>query len=138
MGGWRFVTKPCRKIGICTVFCYPPGLKIRKIVLRIMWTFPFMSQINKNITQNEVKFALLVSSLGHGLKLPPPLSTALCKHILYPWASKAIYFQKEHRQHAIQILVLIYMTIQKYIISFVWLIGWQKINFNKSNLKNRI
>jgi hypothetical protein len=24
-GGLRFVTKPCRKIGICTVFCYKWG-----------------------------------------------------------------------------------------------------------------
>jgi hypothetical protein len=38
-GGWRFVTKPCKDIGICTVFCYK-ALKIRKIVLRIMWMFP--------------------------------------------------------------------------------------------------
>jgi hypothetical protein len=38
----RFVTKPCKHIGICTVLRYEGGggQKSRKIALRIMWTFP--------------------------------------------------------------------------------------------------
>ncbi len=40
-GDQQFVTKPCRKIGICTVFCYEGGgSENPEIVLRIMWTFP--------------------------------------------------------------------------------------------------
>jgi hypothetical protein len=39
-GGKRFVTKPCRKIGICTVLRYEGGggggQKKKKIALRIM------------------------------------------------------------------------------------------------------
>jgi hypothetical protein len=40
--GQQFVTKPCKNIGICTVLRYEwgGGLKIRKNMLRIMWTFP--------------------------------------------------------------------------------------------------
>jgi hypothetical protein len=37
----QFVTKPCRKIGICTVFCYEGGgSENPEIVLRIMWMLP--------------------------------------------------------------------------------------------------
>jgi hypothetical protein len=62
----RFVTKPCKSIGICTVFCFKEGgggLKILKIVLRIMWTFPWLSQLlhllrNENNQNYEILFSI--------------------------------------------------------------------------------
>jgi hypothetical protein len=53
-GVQRFVTKPCKIIGICRVFCYEGegSLKIRKIVLRIIWTFP--NQFHEDIHRYSV------------------------------------------------------------------------------------